>query len=105
MHWRAVTDSIMATSRSAMGEPVLLNSGGSQYPLTAIFEVSTNFDETTGFADMENFDAVVDFRKKDLAAAPKKNDLVTIPRLSRSFLIIDVDDDDWGRYRCRLRDE
>lgn len=105
MSWRAVTDNIMAMSRAVMGEPVVLTSDGSPYPLTGIFEVATNFDETPGFADMENFDAVVDFRKADLPVRPRRNDLLVVTRTNRAFRIIDVNDDDWGRYRCRLRDE
>lgn len=105
MSWRALTDNIMAVSRSAMGEPVVLTSGGSQYSVKAIFEVATNFDETPGFADLENFDAVVDFRKEDLPVRPRRNDRLVVNRTNRAFRIIDVADDDWGRYRCRLRDE
>lgn len=106
MDWHAATDSIMRAATSTMGETVIyVPKSGVPLTLRAIFEDATNFDETVGVADIENFKAMVDFRSSELTEEPRKNDRITIPRTGKSYRIIQVISDGWARHRCLLRDE
>lgn len=98
-------DLVMRAVTQTMGESLTLETGGQTLIVRGIFELVSNPDETIGVADIENFKAMADFRKTDLPFAPRIKDRVTVPSLLQSFIIFDVRDDYFGRYRCFLMDE
>lgn len=109
--WRSATSAIMHVSKTIMGEPMTIEREAVSIavdPLTlkGIYEDATNIDETGayGFANVENFKAMVDFKKTDLLMAPLRGDLVTCTATGVSYLINYVVDDGWARYRCLLED-
>ncbi len=98
-------DLVMRACVQTMGEEIVIESGSLPFTARGIFELVTNYDETEGLVDVENFDAVVDFRKTDLTTFPRPKDRVTVPSIGKSYLIISVMDDYFGRFRCNLLDE
>lgn len=105
MTWHSITKSIMHISSRTMGEMVTITlRNDATQTVMAIYEEATNFDETDLLANIENFTAIVDFKQQDLVMAPKKNDLVQIPRTAKAYKVIYVVDDGWARYRCYLKE-
>lgn len=113
MNWRALTNAVMGTARNVMGEPVNLYRGNvslavnpAPYALRAIYEEATNYDETGayGLANIENAKAMADFVYGDLTMAPKRGDVLTVLATSKQYIVFDVVDDGWARFRCLLEE-
>lgn len=104
MSWHSATESIMRAATVVMGEPVTLISDGVQQTVRGIFEVRTNFDETDSLANIENFQAVVDFNAGTLLGVPKRKDRVFVPRTGTTYQVTYVESDGWARHRCYLKD-
>ena len=104
MNWHIATDSIMHASTVTAGEYVILISDGVQQTVLGIFAERTNFDETDSQANIENFEAVIDFRSGSLLGVPRRKDQVRVPRLNKTYIITFVESDGWARHRCYMKE-
>ena len=88
-----------------MGEEIAITlSGGVTETVIAIYEERTNFDETDSLANIENFNAVCDFKSQSLTVAPRRGDIVTVIRTSKQYKVLHVEDDGWARHRVYMKE-